>query len=307
MRTVPAPTVQQQPPSLSGNGSQSDPSAALGEPPAGSAGTGRAYFSVTFDKEREPTKLVILPCEGLDHPVPEELLRLRAAVESVGRDLSCIFNRKGREKGTETLANFLADLKEVAHIGLAKPYPQVELAYSMLDGLKLDALAREAGPRRIDMVHKLARWSAALAAAGLVLYSAHAIPAPRWNPVRTASLLLVSDSAIRCLGLLLTGCASGFWLSSILRPPPLAYAELTSLEREIWGPRTRLAFATVLTLILAMMFHLKVIVVDLGSVDTTQMFKSPFMAFLVGALCGIGENALSERVAPFAARVVGKK
>lgn len=263
------------------------------------------YFSVGYNAEKNPTKLVLRLSENVGLTAPRELVDLSSAIESLGRDLSRIFNRKGRQEGTNLLLEFLAELKGIAEAGLASNPPQLEYAYSKLEDLKLDVLARELGPRRLEMTRRLAWMSAGLAVLGTFMFAAPSLPSLPVVP--RAPELGVTTVVLRCLGLLLAGCGVGVWLASILRKPPTSYAELTSPERDIWGPTTKFSFSVILTLVLALMFDLGLVVVNLGLLNTTRVFISPPTALLIGILCGMGEQALSERIAPFAAKVVNGK
>jgi hypothetical protein len=96
--------------------------------------------------------------------------------------------------------------------------------------------------------------------------------------------------------LLEIGAMAGVWLSFGTRKALLKFEDLGVLEEDRLDPMVRLVFAGLLTLIIALTFALKVVVVTMGAIRTDQIVNDPLVALLIGMLCGVSEKALSSNV-----------
>lgn len=256
----------------------------------------RGAFVVFLDMDSSgaPANLRLKPRDGLGGDVPVEQASLAAQILGVERDLACIFDGakwRARERGL-----YLRELRDIAEVGIAAAAPQVGVATQMLEGLKREIVMREAGPFKAKALRKLGKYAAAVAggALAIALLAEGLNPAP--GPTPPAWLNDPDYPLIRSLALLVAGCSVGVWLSVGMRRPTVEFDELAKDDQDRLGPGIRLAFAAALTLVLAAMFHARVLVLAIGQLSTTEVFTSPLVALLVGVFCGLSEQALSARV-----------
>jgi len=174
-------------------------------------------------------------------------------------------------------------LLNLARVGLVGEHASPELAARALESLKSDITASEAGRVKNRYMKQLGIRalisSAALALVGALLCI--------WTATRP----------VACIAFVLAGCMAGVWLSFGARKAVLRFEDLHIPEEDRLEPVIRLVFAGLLTLVIALLFSLKAIVVTMGATSTDQITSDVRLAVLVGMLCGFSEQVLSTRVA----------
>ncbi|MBI3791228.1 MAG: hypothetical protein HY275_10165 [Gemmatimonadetes bacterium] len=201
----------------------------------------------------------------------------------------------------------LTQIEKLAQVGLTGEKPQTALAKRSLDDVRQEILDREAPVRKQGHMRRLA---AACVKGGalplLVGLGAHLSgAAPSATGAAGAAPPVDSTMLIGNLGLLLAACAAGVWVSFGARKAQYTFDDLTMPERDYLSPGMRLAFAFVLTAVMALLFHAGAAKVTIGSVSTADVLTSPVIATLVGFLCGFSEQVLAKSVQAQASRILG--
>ena len=188
---------------------------------------------------------------------------------------------------------YFRQLLSLTQAGLVGESANPELALRALASLKQDVTAREAGRIKNQYMKSLG-----LTAAGFIL--------------GLVALLAV----LRCAGvgigppihLLIfeIGVMAGVWLSFGTRKPVLKFEDLNVLEEDRLEPAVRLLFAGLLSLVLALAFHLKVITITLGDITSERLSANGYVALLFGLLSGVSEKALSTNVSKQASALFTK-
>jgi hypothetical protein len=99
-----------------------------------------------------------------------------------------------------------------------------------------------------------------------------------------------------------SGCMTGVWLSFGIRRPTLQFFELHIPEPDLLHPLMRLLFAGLLTVIISLLLVSKAISIGIGGISTEGIYDNGVTAWLIGALCGVSEQLLSQQVTQHAAR-----
>jgi hypothetical protein len=177
-------------------------------------------------------------------------------------------------------------LLALAKAGLAGASPVPGLAKRMLEQFRTDVVEREA--TRLKQAHMQALGAACLRvgvlAALIGVFGQVAWPRFGLSPL------------VRTIGFLLAACAAGVWVSFAARKTTYEFEDLTLPERDYLTPMFRLAFAMILTTVLALMFHGKLATVSIGEVSTSAVLRQPLLAVIVGFLCGFSEQVLAKAV-----------
>src|SRR5690242_19588090 len=96
--------------------------------------------------------------------------------------------------------------------------------------------------------------------------------------------------------ILISGCMAGVWVSFGARNVEFAFENLVMPERDRLEPQIRLLFAGVVALLFGIALSLRVIEIQMGSVSTSKISESIWLAFLIGAFCGLSEKALTDTI-----------
>ena len=227
---------------------------------------------------------------------PDEQAKLVTDVERALRVLRAVFD--GRELDYK---RYYGSLLTLSQGGLVGPKAQPEIARRALVELKQEVLEREAGRFKNQYMLRLgkaATWFAGPSLLlGLISRSAATYPAI------VSAHGVITAVAFSHLCFLLAGCAAGVWISFGARKASLTFEDLSVPEADYLRPVTRLAFAEMLTVTLALLFQLRVIEVKLGPLSTAEVFSQPIVALLVGILAGFSEQVLSKQLATQAGRL----
>jgi uncharacterized membrane protein len=107
---------------------------------------------------------------------------------------------------------------------------------------------------------------------------------------------VVPSEVLANVALLLAGCAGGVWLSFGARKTTLTSDELAVPEADRLHPMVRVISATLLTLVLALLFEARVLEIKVGGLASTTVLSAPLSALLIGLLCGFAEQALPAKL-----------
>ena len=136
-------------------------------------------------------------------------------------------------------------------------------------------------------------------------------------PVAIAYLLLRNNHgfsellyAYRNLFVLWIGTMIGAWLSFGLRRPQISFDDLGAPEVDMVEPTIRLIFTGLIALTLSLVLASKMIIVNIGGLNSADLLSDGSAALLIGALFGVSEQALpgalTRRAFQFVSGVTGK-
>ncbi len=223
-------------------------------------------------------------CENVS-PVPKDQQNLKADIESALTVMQLLFKEKEFD-------NYFRPLLSLAQAGLAGEHADPEVASGALAALKNEITAREAGKIKNRYMRDLGKQAAYLGGPALLVAVAMHVYIFLTKRTDWPNFVVLINFLF-----LWSGCMAGVWLSFGARKTILRFEDLHIPEEDRLEPKVRLVFAGLLTLIVALLFSLKAVVVNLGSISSDQINTSIKMALLVGALGGFSEKALSSAVA----------
>ena len=235
-------------------------------------------MSGAFRVSRDTVDPTDIRFEIVGASVPAEQAQLRDEVDSALTVLRSIFPPNGAR-----FEEHFRQLLALAQAGLVGETANPDVASRALKGLKEDITAREAGRIKNQYLRKTGIF--ALIAIGVLSAIIALLRAWKPTPAMATNLLLLE-----------IGAMAGVWLSFGTRKALLKFEDLGVLEEDRLDPMVRLVFAGLLTLIIALTFALRVVVVTMGAIRTDQIVDDPLVALLIGMLCGVSEKALSSNV-----------
>ena len=218
--------------------------------------------------------------------IPEEQYALRDEIDQTLTVLRILF-----PSGDSRFREYFVPLLALAQTGLVGDFAQPALAVRALSSLKAEIVAREAGQVKNAYMRRLG-WTA-------LLFAVPAIAAAVWLSSFHHDLLMLSNFL-----LLWAGCMVGVWLSFGARKTVLRFEELHVLEQDRLEPAIRLLFAGLLTLLLGLLFHLKVLEVNFGGASSSALADNWEIALVVGALAGFSEQLLSPAITKQASALI---
>lgn len=219
--------------------------------------------------------------------IPEQQLELRDKIDSALTTIRMLFGDQ-----PERFEEYFRPLLSLAQLGLVGGSANPSLAQRALDSLKFEMVSREGATIKNGYMQKLGKASLVL---GL--------------PTTLLGILIeqyaIQLSAIGCFLFLWSGCMIGVWLSFGARKIQISFEELGILEQDRLSPSVRLIFAGSLTLIIGLLIATKALVLQFGEFSTANFMTDIKVQLLIGALCGISEQALSTKVSQHAKDFLG--
>lgn len=291
--------------SESSGGDEQEPAGVPGQPPANDpmppvADAGAAepppipgahadevgFWIVTAELSDDPGGFPDIRFEwtGRAGEAPPELLEFRNRVDKTLGTLRLIYGDRSRRPHFDESFGKLLNLAQLGMVGLK---PATREANAALDSLQWEILSREAGRIKNGYMLKLGKWALGFAAAASVLFFVF----DRWAWIPPPQLY-----AYRNVLLVIAGCMAGAWASFASRKVILSFFDLAALEEDRLEPALRLLFTAVLTTILVLVFTTGFADVRIGAFQASQVLRSGSTAVLIGALCGLAEQALPAAV-----------
>lgn len=249
----------------------------------------KGYFVVSRDQSND--KDILFQQIQLEdgEKIPDDQLELRDKTDSALTTIRILF---GNERGR--FDEYFRPLLSLAQLGLVGNSANPSLAQRALDSLKFEIVTREGGAIKNGYMKKLGRMSLALGLPAILV----GILFQQYAP-----LLYTLVSFL----FLWAGCMMGVWLSFGARKIQISFDELVILEQDRLSPSIRLVFAGSLTLIIGLLIATKALVLQLGDFSTANFMVDVKVQLLIGALCGISEQALSSKVSQHAKDFLGIK
>lgn len=197
----------------------------------------------------------------------------------------------------------LRQLQGAASIGLE--HGHIALSLAAIDDLKARTVLRYAYKTKNRYVYKLAMWSLGAIVVIAMVYGLVAISGAcsMWEAVSNFVRRLVGEpgggycaagdgGVIRAFALLLGGSAIGAWMSYLIRAPKLGFDDLGAVEPNQLHPAARVAFVAGLAFVVGLLLYTGVVRISIGSFTTDDFVSNAAVALLIGAMCGISEQAL---------------
>ncbi len=218
-------------------------------------------------------------------PVPKDQQKLKADIESALTVIRLVFS------DDQQFENYFRPLLSLAQAGLAGEHADPEVAAGALVTLKNEITAREAGKIKNRYMKDLGKRAAAIGGPVLLLGIAMHLYIFARNRADWPNFVVLTNFFF-----IWAGCMAGVWLSFGARKTVLKFEDLHIPEEDRLEPTVRLLFAGLLTLIVGLLFSLKAVVINLGSISSDQINSNAKVALVVGLLGGFSEQALSSAV-----------
>lgn len=252
------------------------------------------YYIVNPDVEQ--CDMEFCGTAGAPPPTPAEN-DLVKEIERTLRALRTIYEGRVEERAAQ-----FGILLNLARAGLTGPQAQPAFAERMLAEFKAAILERESGPMKNRYMAVLGR-ACAKAGVPLLLGGVALRLVARAGMVPGADMLLTRMAGN--FALLLASCAAGVWVSFGARKGRYTFEDLVQPEADHLYPSSRLAFAGIMTMALALVFHSGAAQVSIGALTTADVLKSAVAAMVVGFLCGFSEQVLAKALTAQASRILG--
>jgi hypothetical protein len=173
-----------------------------------------------------------------------------------------------------------------------------------------DELIEDEAPRiKNRHLHELGRWAAIAGVPALPAYVLISLLSPDGNSANEFSKLMlrlhVDPGAAANFMLLWAGTMVGVCLSYAFRTTTFSLVDLTRTDSDYLSPQLRLLITGTLAVILVLMAVLNLGDVTIGTMSIAKAAELPMLAFVVGAILGIGEQKLSGTVATRAGELFG--
>lgn len=264
-----------------------------------SEAAGAFTFETRTDETGVPRALVWRLAPGVE-TVPAAQQALKARLDSTLMALRLILPPDHSDpRIAAQYGDAFQRLTDVARLGLTTPAAPA-VAAAELETLRADLVLR-AGPRTITRYLGRLGWRATLyAVLGMALHAAVAVPPPWVAP-------WVEGVQLFNLPVMWSGAMAGAWLSVGLSRRRFAPEDLALLaDVGAQGVNLRLLYVGLLTIVVGLVLLTDLITVSVGHFTAADLEHNWMAALLLGAVCGIGERAVSDRVMQQTKRLAGE-
>lgn len=245
----------------------------------------KGAFRVFRDPDN-PRDINFQVASGDNSSVPEEQLSLRNEVDQSLTVLRMMF-----PSGGERFEDYFRQLLSLSQTGLVGDSPNPKLASHALLVLKERIVAQEGGRIKNQYMKQLG-------------IKASILGIPIFIIAMLCKFFIQNMDEISNFLFLWAGAMVGVWLSFGARKVLLRFEDLHILEQDRLEPFVRLLFTGFLTIAIGLLFSTKMLVVNIGSVETWQFSSDTKLALLFGLLCGFSEKVLSTRIAAKAGQLL---
>lgn len=228
-------------------------------------------------EDRESPGSILFSLAGQGDP-PEDQRELQIEVERAVGVLQRLLPQRGPE-----FAYLFKQVLSLSQAGLVGPSAAPRASAAALATLKDDVVGRYGASVKNRYMRQLGR--AALGTAG-----------PAAAALVALAVLGVGEPTLLALLFAWVGFPAGVWVSFGIRKRVLAFEDLVRPEEDRMEPGLRMAFAGVLTTILVLAMILGAFEVRVGSLSSDGLVENGWLAALVGALCGVSELTLPQKV-----------
>lgn len=269
--------------------------------------TGAASAFLVMEKDDMPGHLYFWTREDWKGAIPADQNELQVAFDDVCAVLRARFAKRDPDKFRAEFTRLL----RLAHAAFASNYAQVPQAWKSLEAYKSEVVRQEGPAIKNEYLKELAIY--ALFASILILVAAVLIrigthygeqnklistngTGEGATTVALSSVKWDANFSPMHFGLLLAATMWGIWLSFVVRNMNLQFEQLQHPESDLMRPWSRLLAFGLLAFILALFFQMKVLVISVGGVSTSQISDNALIALFVGLCLGFTDKALPGEV-----------
>lgn len=185
----------------------------------------------------------------------------------------------------------------------------IEAAKAEIEAIANDLIDDEAPRIKNRHLRELGKWAALIALPALLAYVAISLLVPAGGKtnefVQIMDRLNLQPKAAANFMLLWVGTMVGVCLSYAFRTTEFSVGDLTKTDSDHLSAQLRLMIVGTLAMLLVLMAVLSLGDVALGNMSIAKAAEIPMLAFVVGAILGIGEQKLSGNVSKRAGDMFG--
>lgn len=222
-------------------------------------------FKVTTSLEEKKVDCDLL--EQASENVPEYQLVLCDDVSRILTVLSMLFDK---DADAGRFSDYFKRLESIARHGLEGQNAKPDVSNRALADFQSQVTTREAGSVKHRYMKRLVLYAGIPAA--LCLITAFILLALQTLQIAKDDTPIIKLTTLANFFLLLSGCATGVWLSFGARRQTLTFYELHMPEPDQLHPAMCVAFVGTLTVIVSVFFHLKIITLGIGDFATSSVY-----------------------------------
>ncbi|WP_131450896.1 hypothetical protein [Chryseobacterium sp. FH1] len=200
--------------------------------------------------------------------------------------------RKLFENSQIELQHYFNQLLSLAQAGLVPDNAQPTISFNALAQLKLEIIDKKSGEIKNSYFKKLGFKAINLGILPLIV----ALGFKSYYHFQTDDELLESLNTFTNFLLVWSSCLFGIWLSFGTRKTILSFEELTTIEQDRLEPYLKLIFISSIALVFSLLFYKKVIILQFGSISTTEIESDPFVSIIFGIFLGLAENFIGSKL-----------
>lgn len=181
-------------------------------------------------------------------------------------------------------------LLSLAQAGLVGETSQPELAMKSLIELKKEIVLREGQRIKNNYMNELGINAIILSVIAIVL-----------------NYVLRSFYKSNVLNMYLwvwIGAMTGTWISFAARTSLIKFEQLSILEEDMIGPRLRLIYIGLCSIVLVLLLNSNIISVKIGATSTEKLINNKELQFIIGVLCGLVESKLGINMYEKASKII---
>jgi hypothetical protein len=254
--------------------------------------------------------------------VPPDQVKLHSEIEKTLTLLRAIFPARNTdsEQGAR-FSEYFAKLVGLSHVGFGMSYPRSDIATYALQALHQEIVELEGGRIKNGYIRRLglAAVASSLVAIAIWIVFVFAVRygcgAIEWTGATLSCAPSPDNIAlipiVRTFALMWVACQIGSWVSFNIRKVTISVYDLSNFESDRVEPLMRLLFTGLLSLVFGLIILTNIASVEIGGFGTKELQTNGLIALLVGAFCGLSEQALASAVTIRAAETItsitGKK
>ncbi|HSN28086.1 MAG TPA: hypothetical protein VLT45_17480 [Kofleriaceae bacterium] len=179
-----------------------------------------------------------------------------------------------------------------------KPRLDTATARAEIDRVRTELVDDEASRLKNAHLRELGLWTARFSFIAVLAYVVLRLFATTPNRTVQSLLdrLLVDAHYAAAFMILWVGTFVGVCLSYAIRTPTFTLRDLTQSDEDYLAPQARLLLAGAFATVLALVAVIGLGDVSIGTFAISKLGADPMIAFITGAVCGIGEQKLSSEV-----------
>lgn len=207
-------------------------------------------------------------------PLPRDQRKLSLDVYEV-RNTLVLLRASGRfARDAPAFNEFINRLRQAATGGCCAANANPGLAEDALEQIRTDITRRVGRPTVYRSLFWLLAWCVGGIVVGLVV-------------------AYLGPAALTGYGWMIVGAMFGVWLSVALKRNLVAFDSIIDYLDNRFEPFVRVIFVGVLAVVLGVFLQVGLLSASVGGIALSGFIKDTFLAFGLGAICGIGEKAIS--------------